>query len=100
MLNFPKCTVSRVTNDFNDYMNFTLSGDKNKLIALQETENLHLWSFDTETGAARQITSGVSRTEGRFGLTFASDGRIIFTAREKNNYEIFSINQDGRICGK
>lgn len=92
---FPAGETKRVTNDFNDYVDFSFNSDKTKLIAVQETENIHLWSFDAETGAARQITSGISRAEGRFGLAAASDGRIIFTARDKNNYDIFSVKADG-----
>ncbi|MEO6333683.1 MAG: winged helix-turn-helix domain-containing protein, partial [Pyrinomonadaceae bacterium] len=94
-INYPAGSVERVTNDFNDYLSFTLSGDRNRLIAIQETEDLHLWVFDTETGAGRPITSGASRAEGRFGLSFASDQRIIFTARHENNYDIYSIDADG-----
>ncbi|MGI8638817.1 MAG: winged helix-turn-helix domain-containing protein [Pyrinomonadaceae bacterium] len=92
---FPDGATERVTNDFNDYIDFSLSGDKSKIAAGQQTENLHLWLFDTETGAARQITSGVNRSDGRFGLAFAPDGRIVFTARDKNNYEIYSVGADG-----
>ncbi|MBA3352449.1 MAG: PD40 domain-containing protein [Blastocatellia bacterium] len=94
-VHFPDGSVERVTNDFNDYLSFTLSGDRNRLIAIQETEDLHLWVFDTETGAGRPITSGASRAEGRYGLSFAPDQRIIFTARHENNYDIYSIDADG-----
>jgi Tol biopolymer transport system component len=72
-----------------------LTADKSAIVAIQESENLHLWRFDPETGAVQQITSGVSRAEGRYGLAFAPDGRIIFTARERNNYDIFSVDSNG-----
>ncbi len=92
---FPEGIAERVTNDFNDYLSFSLTKDAGKIVAVQETENLHLWLFDKESGAARQITSGVSRADGRFGLSFAPDGRIVFTARDKNDYAIFSVKMDG-----
>lgn len=92
---FPGSAAERITNDFSDYIDFTLSKKTGKLVAYQRTENLHLWIYDKETGAARQITSGVNLSDGRFGLAFAPDGRIIYTARDKNNYDVFSVNSDG-----
>ena len=92
---FPGGEAARVTNDFNDYLNFSLIKNADKFVVLQESVNLHLWVFDKETGSARQITSGINNVDGRFGLAFAPDGRIIYTARDKNNYDIFSINLDG-----
>ena len=92
---FPEGKAERVTNDFNDYIRFSFGKDAGKIVALREAENVHLWLFDTETGAARQITSGISRADGIYGLAFAPDGKIIFTARDKNNYDIFSVNTDG-----
>jgi len=92
---FPEGIAERVTNDFNDYLGFSISRDGSKIVAFTEIENVHLWLFDKETGAARQITSGASRSEGRFGLAFAPDNRIFFTARDKNDYDIFSVNADG-----
>lgn len=93
---FPGGTVERVTNDFNDYLHFNFSKDTSKIVALQEVENVHLWLFDKETGAARQLTSGISRADGLYGLAFAPDGNsIIYTARDKKSYDIFSLKTDG-----
>gem|GEM_PF-3350745 len=92
---FPEGEAERVTNDFNEYTRFSLVKDASKIVALQEVESVHLWLFDKETGAARQITSGVSRSDGIYGLAFLPDGNIIFTARDKNNYDIFSVTADG-----
>lgn len=94
-VNLPGGTAERLSNDFNEYLSFTLSRDKNRIIAIQVVENLHLWVFDVQTGAARQLTSGLSRAEGRFGLAAGPDGRIVFTARDKNNYDVFSVGADG-----
>lgn len=88
----PEGAVERVTNDFNDYLDFTLSGDK--ISVVQETENLHLWLYDAESGRARQITNGISRAAGRYGLAIAPDNRVVFTARDKNSYDIFSVDPD------
>ncbi|MDQ4122232.1 MAG: winged helix-turn-helix domain-containing protein [Acidobacteriota bacterium] len=91
---FPGGTVERLTNDFDDYVGFNLTKDASKLVALRETENLHLWLFDKKTEAARQLTFGENRVDGRAGLTFAPAGEIIFTARNKSEYDIFSLNPD------
>lgn len=92
---FPEGSAERVTNDFNHYTSFNVSKDAGKIVAVQGVENLHLWLFDKETGVSRQITFGVNRSDGRFGLAFTPDNRIVFTARDKNNYDIFSVNADG-----
>ncbi|MEJ7849277.1 MAG: winged helix-turn-helix domain-containing protein [Pyrinomonadaceae bacterium] len=92
---FPGGIAKRITNDFDNYLGFSFSKDTDKIVGFQEVENVHLWLFDKETGAARQVTSGVNRSDGRFGLAFAPDNRIVYTARDKNNYDIFSANMNG-----
>jgi Tol biopolymer transport system component len=94
-ISFPAGAVERLTNDFNDYVAFNLTRDASRLLALKQVENLHLWLFDAQTGAARQLTFGENRADGNYGLTFAPDGEIIFAARNKNERHLFSINPDG-----
>ena len=94
-VNLPGGAAERLTNDFNEYLSFTLSRDKSRIIAIQVVENLHLWVFDVQTGSARQITSGLSRADGRFGLAVGPDGSVYFSARDKSSYNIYSINADG-----
>ena len=92
---FPGGAVERLTNDFNSYVALDLTKDASRLVALKVTENLHLWLFDKETNAVRQLTTGENRADGRSGLAFAPDGRIVFTARNKNEYDIFSLDPGG-----
>ena len=94
-ITFPGGKVERLTNDFSAYVGFSLTKDASRLVALKHVENIHLWHFDRETSVARQLTSGENRVDGFSGLAFAPDGQIIFSARNKNEYDIFSINADG-----
>lgn len=91
---FSKGAVERLTSDFNDYVALNLSSDARRIVALRTVENIHLWYFDKETGVSRQLTSGENRVDGHSGLAFAPDGQIIFTARNKNEYDIFSVNPE------
>jgi TolB protein len=65
------------------------------MVALRQIENTHLWYFDRRTGNTRRLTSGENRSDGVSGLTFAPDGEIVFTARNKNEQNIFSMALDG-----
>lgn len=93
-IEFPNVSVERLTNDFNAYITLSLAKDERRLVTLMLVENIHLWYFDKETGATRQLTSGENRVDGHSGLAFAPDGQIVFTARNKNEYDIFSLNPE------
>lgn len=94
-ISFPDLEIERLTNGFDAYMTASLTKDAGRLVATKFVENIHLWLFDKETGTARQLTFGEDRVDGFSGLAFAPDGKIIFSARNRNQYDIFSINADG-----
>jgi Tol biopolymer transport system component/DNA-binding winged helix-turn-helix (wHTH) protein len=86
--------VSPVTNDLSDYATISLSKKADKLLTLQTTSNFHLWLYDAETGAARQLTFGENRHDGLIGLNFASDGKILYASREVAETNIFELNPE------
>ncbi|MDQ6785916.1 MAG: hypothetical protein M3033_03740, partial [Acidobacteriota bacterium] len=92
---FPAGEATRITNDLNDYNGFNLTKDASKIVAEQTIQDFHLWLFDNETKTARQITFGENHSDGTIGLAFAPDNRIVFTAQDKNEYDIFSADMNG-----
>ena len=92
---FPGGEVERLTNGFDAYISASPTKNAARLVAVKFVENVHLWLFDKETGAARQLTFGDDRYDGFAGLAFAPDGEIIFTARSRSQYDIFSIGAEG-----
>jgi hypothetical protein len=78
----PNGEVSRVANDLNDYLSVSLSKAADKILTLQETNNFHLWLYDSETNAARQLTFGENRRDGVLAIGFAPKIKF-FTRRAK-----------------
>src|SRR5205085_4927600 len=87
---YPSGEMRRLTNDLNDYDKVGVSPDSRLLVAQQETNVTHVWVV-TEGDAthARQLTSGTSDSDGRNGLAWTPDGRILFASPRSGTYDIW-----------
>ncbi|HEY0462006.1 MAG TPA: DPP IV N-terminal domain-containing protein [Pyrinomonadaceae bacterium] len=86
--------VSPVTDDLSQYESVSISPKNNRLLTIQITDNFHLWLYDAETGSARQLTFGENRFDGMSGIAFAPDLKILYTAREKDETNLFEFNPE------
>ncbi len=89
--------AQNITRDLQHYgSTLSLSADSNSLVALQATQESHIWIAPAENlAAARQITFGSSGIEGWYGIDFAPDGKIIYTARIDRSLTLWSMDALG-----
>ncbi|HKE58346.1 MAG TPA: winged helix-turn-helix domain-containing protein [Pyrinomonadaceae bacterium] len=84
----------RITSDVNNYVRASLSADTHTLIAVLQDTLSNVWVVPgTEVSRAQQITS--TNRAGSDGLVWTPDGKIIFTAIEAENRDLWIMNSDG-----
>ena len=78
-LSYPEGVARRVTNDLSDYDSVSLTADSSRLAAVQVNTRMNIWTAPLDgSGDARQITTGVGRYDGQFGVSWMPDGRIVY----------------------
>lgn len=93
-VSYPDGEARRITNDLNDYHQISLTRDSNTLVTVQENETSNVWITRKEdTGRAKQITPG--KDEGRRGISWTSDGKIVYTSDVSGNSNIWIMDEDG-----
>jgi serine/threonine protein kinase/Tol biopolymer transport system component len=96
-VSYPGGEVRRITNDLNAYggVSLGLTTDDSTIVTVQinNSSQLFLTAPNEDSSRARQITYGGN--DGRLGLAYAPDGRIIYVTQAGNNPDLFSVNTDG-----
>ncbi|MBO0857217.1 MAG: PD40 domain-containing protein [Chloracidobacterium sp.] len=97
MLGYPDGPLRRLTNDLESYFWISISADGRKLVTRQQRIASHLWLLpDGDPNKARQLTLGERGFDGRAGLAWAPDGRIVFSASVNGVTDLYSMNHDGK----
>jgi eukaryotic-like serine/threonine-protein kinase len=93
-ISYPAGEVRRITHDLNSYVDVSLTADSNTLVATQTDVTSSIWvATGTDLSRQSQITNG--RDEGAAGLTWTSDGRIVYVSSASGSTEIWVMNADG-----
>jgi Tol biopolymer transport system component len=79
-----------------DYRGVSLTADSSTLVTAQRhvLSNI-LISKRAAAGAGRQVSSATGRYEGRDGIAWAPDGKLIFTVRAGERSDIWVMEADG-----
>ena len=94
-VSYPGGEVRKVTNDLNSYTGVRLTADASALVTVQTEGETNIWAGPAgEAARARQITSGRANN-GRNGIAWTPDGRIVYTAREGGVTHIWIMEADG-----
>lgn len=81
--------VQSLTKDSETYSVLSLDKAANRLISTQVKQDFHLFFYQTEKQNNPRVLADASI------VTFAPNGKIIFSSMMSGNDEIWSINQDG-----
>jgi len=86
----------RITNDLNNYSGVSLTGDSNRLVTVQSETISNIWLIPHgETNRASQLTFGATKQDGREGIAWAADGKIVFVSKASGSDDIWIMNPDG-----
>jgi len=93
---YPGGKTRRITNDLDDYHGVSLSADSSTLVTSQRRVLSEiLISERGSASAGRQVSSATGRYEGREGIAWAPDGKLIFTVRAGERSDIWIMEADG-----
>jgi len=94
-LSYPGGEARRITNDESkNYRGVSLTTDATLLATTQQDVQSSIWiAPDGDSSRARRITRG--RYEGRYGLAWTPEGRIVYHSVASGNEDIWIMNADG-----
>jgi Tol biopolymer transport system component len=97
-ISYPGGEARKITNDLMDYAGTSLTADSTSLVSVQTDKTSNIWTAPvTDLAHPKQITSG--KFEGGVGLdgglSWAPDGRIIYTSLSSGNPDIWIMKSDG-----
>ena len=94
LIAYPSGEGRRISSDLNDYSGTSLTADSKTFVTVQNDPTANIWTAPiTNPETARQITTG--KLEGTKGVSFAPDGRIVYTVNTQGTSDIWIMNADG-----
>jgi Tol biopolymer transport system component len=89
-MSYPGAEVSKVTDDMNNYLLFSLTADASKMIAVEAELSSNIWvSPNTDGSDAKTLAAGRGR------ITWTPDGKIVYVSRSGVGWDIWLANADG-----
>jgi len=90
-ISFPDGTVQKITRDLSEYSSVGLAGKK--LVTVQANRQWRIWVVPIDDSEkATSITSGVGLY---YGLSWTSNGKIVYSAMAQERLNLFQIDPDG-----
>ncbi|MFL6374993.1 MAG: hypothetical protein ACJ73D_10025 [Pyrinomonadaceae bacterium] len=98
MVAYPGGEAHPITTDLNDYSGASLTADSGGLVSVQYDETVNIWTASVgDMAHPKQISTGKfeggSGTNG--GISWAPDGRIVYTSLSSGNADVWVIKSDG-----
>jgi Tol biopolymer transport system component len=93
---YPGIDIHPVTNDFNDYIDVSISADGRSFVTIKSDASSSLWHYTPVTKAAEQITAESRNIEGSAGLTQVPGGKLLFTHIEGKDSNLWTSDADGK----
>ena len=95
-ISYPGGETRRITNDLNDYNGVSLTADSSALVTVQSQVLSSIWIAPQGAGSAEhQVSSAAGRYEGREGIAWAPDGKVVFTVKAGAKSDIWIMEANG-----
>jgi serine/threonine protein kinase/Tol biopolymer transport system component len=95
-LSYPGGEARRITNDFSNYPNLSLSADASALVVIKREPTSHIWLVpDGDATRAKQLTTGTSRLDGYPAVSWTPDGRIVYDSTGSGSIHTWIMNAEG-----
>lgn len=95
-VSYPDGKARRITNDLNNYTGISLTADSNRLVTVQSETSSSIWlAPNADANRAARTTSGAGQIDGRDGLVWAADGKIVYASNASGNLDLWMIDTAG-----
>ena len=95
-ISYPGGKERRVTNDLNDYRGVSLSRDGKNLVTNEKLVTSAIWVVpEWDAGKAQRASRAEGQLDGRDGLDWTPDGRIVYISAADGNSEVWIMRADG-----
>jgi eukaryotic-like serine/threonine-protein kinase len=95
-LSYPGNKAQRITNDLGGYSNISVTADSGIMAAVRSDYLINIWVAPAgEAQGAQQLTTGAGRGDGRGGLDWTLDGRIVYRSTTGSDTNIWIVAADG-----
>lgn len=89
-MSYPGAAVSKVTDDMNNYLLFSLTADASKMIGVRAELSSNIWvSPNTDGSDAKTLAAGRGR------ISWTPDGKVVYVSRSGVGWNIWLANADG-----
>ena len=95
-VSYPSMEMHQVTNDFNDYLELSISADGRKLISVKGDTSSSIWRYSPLTKALNQLTDESRNLEGLNGLTAVRDLGLLYARNDAKRSQIWLADNDGK----
>jgi Tol biopolymer transport system component len=93
---YPTGAVRRITTDLSSYAGLSLSADAKTLVTIRGERRSTIWvSRDGSGDSLRAVTTSAGADDGLYGVAWAPDGRLLYTASASGNSDIWIMRADG-----
>lgn len=93
---YPSGDLEQITNDFNDYLELSVSADGRNLVTVKGDTVSSVWRYSPATRKNTQLTSDSRSLEGMLGLFQRRDGKLVFTRNEGKETDIWISDGEGK----
>ena len=92
---YPSMEMHQITNDFNDYVELSISTDGRRLLTVKADTSSSIWRFSPTNKSLDQITEESRNLDGLNGLVELPDRSLLYTRNEGKQSQIWLSNADG-----
>jgi Tol biopolymer transport system component/DNA-binding winged helix-turn-helix (wHTH) protein len=96
-VSYPDGQARRITNDLNRYDGVGVTADATTLVTVQRELNSGIWLVPAgSANRAQQVIFGVGQYDGVDGLSWTSDGRVVYASNTGGHSGLWVMDSDGR----
>ncbi len=93
---YPSGETQSITKDSSDYTNVSLTVDGHSLVSVKLEHTAHIWAMPTyDIKDLKQLTFGSDKNDGAQGISYLSDGRIVYDSTPNRKSEAWIVGADG-----
>jgi serine/threonine protein kinase len=93
---YPGLGLKQITNDFNDYLDLSISAGGDQIVTVKSDTTASLWRTAPGGRDGDQITAEGRGMEGALGVAQMPDGQLVYARSEGKSSSLWTADPDGK----